>query len=396
MATLRLITCGFSCQFVETIPEDLLQTECSICLHILRDPHMVDCCGYRFCKACIEPLISAKRCPLCNCNFSTVVPDKLLLRTLNQKRVYCTHKEIGCKWIGELASLDKHINAVPDRAMRWEGCPYLAIECIYCRSVFLRYQQRDHELQCPQRPKTCVFCGVHSAPLAELPLHWEVCEHYPIKCTNGCDTTVKRKTMTKHLEKECLHTIIECDFSYAGCKMKLPRMNMSSHFDEAIREHVRLLSEFSLEQRRACQRAESIASRLKSEIDDIRKELTDKELELQSKEEEITECKASLAEKDHETLLIKKLCEWQGVDCLTANHVLVSNFSVGDTTEQMIKSLFGNHGRIRDIELYPWEGIAVVEYCDPASVDRLFLYKQHSSKGIKLRGAKLHCIRLVN
>ena len=44
---------GYACDFVDTIPKEL-QTECSICLHVLRDPHMVDCCGYRFCKSCIE------------------------------------------------------------------------------------------------------------------------------------------------------------------------------------------------------------------------------------------------------------------------------------------------------------------------------------------------------
>ena len=57
---------GYACEFMDTIPKEF-QTECSICLHVLRDPHMVDCCGYRFCKRCIEQVMSEfKSCPLCN------------------------------------------------------------------------------------------------------------------------------------------------------------------------------------------------------------------------------------------------------------------------------------------------------------------------------------------
>ena len=56
---------GYSYLFVEELTKDL-QAECSICLHTVREPHLVGCCGYRFCKTCIEPLLPAKRCPLCN------------------------------------------------------------------------------------------------------------------------------------------------------------------------------------------------------------------------------------------------------------------------------------------------------------------------------------------
>ena len=40
---------GFECQFVEEPPRSL-QSECPICLQILRDPYQTTCCGYAFCK----------------------------------------------------------------------------------------------------------------------------------------------------------------------------------------------------------------------------------------------------------------------------------------------------------------------------------------------------------
>ena len=42
---------GFDCQFVDAPKE--LQSECPVCLSILREPCQVTCCGKSFCRACI-------------------------------------------------------------------------------------------------------------------------------------------------------------------------------------------------------------------------------------------------------------------------------------------------------------------------------------------------------
>ena len=77
--------------FDEDIPKDL-QIECSICLHTVRDPHMVDCCtcGYRLCKTCINPLILNKRWPLCNCMSSTIIIIFLTSSSRSSMRNGCT------------------------------------------------------------------------------------------------------------------------------------------------------------------------------------------------------------------------------------------------------------------------------------------------------------------
>ena len=166
---------GYSCQFVETIPNEL-QTERSICLHTVRDPHMVDCCGYRFCKACIVPIyIDFGKCPLCNSVITSVIQDKLLQRTLNEKPVYCTHKDAGCDWTGKLAALDQHMNVMPDSEQRMEGCSVQSLKCSFCDDSFKRRDMLDHESTCPRRPITCVHCETFSAPRAELEDHWKEC-----------------------------------------------------------------------------------------------------------------------------------------------------------------------------------------------------------------------------
>ena len=57
---------GFECGFLEDPPK-WLQTECPICLHILRDPYQVTCCGKSFCRLCIDRVKGdLKPCPCCN------------------------------------------------------------------------------------------------------------------------------------------------------------------------------------------------------------------------------------------------------------------------------------------------------------------------------------------
>ena len=100
---------GYDCEFVNSPPE-ILQTECSICQQVLREPQQTDC-GHIFCKACIGRVKAVKKpCPECNAELSTF-PDRKLQRSLNQLEVRCTHQNIGCDWVGKLGELEKHLLA---------------------------------------------------------------------------------------------------------------------------------------------------------------------------------------------------------------------------------------------------------------------------------------------
>ncbi len=96
---------GFECEFLEPPPETL-QTECPVCLQIIREPHQVTCCGKNFCKACIECVQGS--CPTCKTEGFSNFPDighKLLLYGL---KVRCSHQKDGCEWTGELRHIDEH------------------------------------------------------------------------------------------------------------------------------------------------------------------------------------------------------------------------------------------------------------------------------------------------
>ena len=100
---------GYDCEFVER-PPSAFQMECPICHLILRKPYQIACCGTNFCHTCIQLLQADNSlCPTCrNDNFGIFL-NKSLDRSLKQLQVYCTYREDGCRWRGELGELDRHL-----------------------------------------------------------------------------------------------------------------------------------------------------------------------------------------------------------------------------------------------------------------------------------------------
>ena len=63
---------------------------CPICLFVLRDPMQVNCCGKKFCKSCVEPIVmGAKPCPACKCKAG----DYVLFQDKGLKREICCRSE---------------------------------------------------------------------------------------------------------------------------------------------------------------------------------------------------------------------------------------------------------------------------------------------------------------
>ena len=239
MADLQERFGGYDCEFVDAVPEEL-QTECSICLNILRDPHLVDCCGYRFCKDCIETHISENdNCPLCKQRYPNTMVDKQLGRILRQKVVRCSHKEEGCMWTGELYLLDDHLNP----AERLKGCEFQELKCSFCKSLFQRRQMESHELECPRRVVTCEYCQYFNCPQEELIKHWQDCGLYPIYCPNGCGSIMIRAILDTHIEIWCSLTTVDCEFAYVGCTVQKLRKDMGNHLKESMEDHLSMLKD---------------------------------------------------------------------------------------------------------------------------------------------------------
>ena len=249
---------GYDCDFVDGPPEDL-DWMCANCLLIVRQPYLVDCCSDHFCKACLDEILNEERkeskptpCPLCNQEL-TSMPDRDLERELNQKKVCCTHKKIGCEWVGELRELDSHLNDQAKLSMSvvvsndsvaghqptpsdtadplLDGCQFVEVNCRNCLTAVQRNLMKDHLGVCPNIPMTCKHCNF-TANLRELERHHRVCPKFFISCPNECGSKILQKNLAKHL-KVCGLRKLECEYKYTGCTQELPRKKMESHMKSA-------------------------------------------------------------------------------------------------------------------------------------------------------------------
>lgn len=204
---------GYSCSFVQQPKE--LQTECLICLCVLRDPYIVSCCGLKFCRVCINTIEATKGpCPHCQSRFFTSMADKQLKRQLDERKVYCSNEKKGCKWTGELKQLITHL-------------------------------------------------GDSNTSTA--------CQYEPVDC-NRCQVKVQRRDLTTHVQITCPHRDVACVYEYAGCKVKVRRTAMEAHFQKNVLEHARLAKEHSRRMTSDLDSALKTMKTLSNEINKIKRE----------------------------------------------------------------------------------------------------------------------------
>ena len=236
---------GFDCEFVKPPPSEYIQSECPVCLQIIREPHQVTCCGKKFCKACIEHIKAIKKpCPICNEEFSSFV-DKALKQSLYSLKVRCSYKKDGCEWTRELRQLDEHLNTDPQPEKQLDGCQFVEIDCIYnCGNHQQRRYIQIHQIKdCPKRPFGCEHCHDYKSTYDNVTNnHWPVCGSFPVPCPNQCGSTIQRQNIDSHVADECPLTTINCDFNHVGCAVKLPRQDMPEHLRENLLTHISLLA----------------------------------------------------------------------------------------------------------------------------------------------------------
>ena len=172
---------------------------CPICLLVLRDPVQVNCCGKRFCRACIKVItMEAKPCPACKAGEYDCFEDKGQKQAMLEVNVHCSNRKIGCGWTGELCQLDYHLNPDLENNM---GCQYAELKCIHCSKDCQRYHMRS----CPQQPYTCPYCKHYSSTYEDVSSrHLSECEEFPVQC-KVCSMKTPRENLQHH-NLECDRT----------------------------------------------------------------------------------------------------------------------------------------------------------------------------------------------
>ena len=270
---------GYDHEFVDKVPAKYI---CSICTKVLREARLAECCGQHFCDSCLatwlyqneERAMERVTCPHCYAKGVQSVLNEEKIREIKELHIYCIHRSEGCDWVGQLGSLEDHLQS--DR-----GCGYVTVTCslrAYKRPsgcmekvLFLvcRYSTKcgekverrhlaAHEEECRYREYTCEYCGhadtydaiagsgqfsVYSRVGISETNHYQECDRFPLECVNECgEMDIRRGNMTRHQET-CPLEPLDCPFEYAGCDDPIPRKDMDNHCLESVQDHLLLVAE---------------------------------------------------------------------------------------------------------------------------------------------------------
>jgi len=153
---------GFDNFFLEPVPDRLI---CTICTKVLKDPHLMACCGKKFCISCLQMWFShqqEEKCPHCRAtqeddNYAVLhILDKGLRSEIESRLVHCPNVDDGCEWKGELRDFSLHLSKCE---LCWVHCPRgcrrkNGVKTIVCR----RYMEEHLKYFCYLIQKSCKYC----------------------------------------------------------------------------------------------------------------------------------------------------------------------------------------------------------------------------------------------
>ena len=226
---------GYEYKFVNPVPDRCV---CNICHLPSRDAYMTgQCCeGQTICKSCLDQWQKAAgnmKCPVCreeNVGFSQ---NYHLKREIKSLHIYCTNKEKGCEWQGELNNINNHLG-------NSDGCQFEEEKCSNeCGKMIQRRYLTSHvKTECPRRKVNCQYChdtGEHQFIEGQ---HKEECPKLPLPCPNKCEVgSVPREDMEAH-KKECPLEMIQCEYYSVGCEVRMARKDQEKHDNANVKEHL--------------------------------------------------------------------------------------------------------------------------------------------------------------
>ena len=190
-----------------TFVEELLDIhhECLVCLQLLREPWIIECCGHHLCKPCIDKLTRSKSgCPHCRKLKFRYMRDRNLERILLGKQVYCKYKSKGCEWQGTLREADHHCSS--------------ELPCEWCESKLLCYELEGHNEAC--------FVANEITD----------CELQPF----GCPITFPRKNKKIHMQSNCYAHVKLLKQAYQDLSLEVVALQ---HQNDELREEKAVMTE---------------------------------------------------------------------------------------------------------------------------------------------------------
>ena len=234
---------GYDYDFEDKIHDRFI---CSICTKVMRDPHLLVCCGQKYCYSCLQRWLKTQRTPICpHCRakesgprpFQNIV-ERGMKSEIESFRILCSNHNKGCEWIGELRDLDGHLKSD-------EGCAYFEVACPNkcsagtkdCTKIQRMNLQVHLKYHCELRKVTCQYCN-QIIIAKNYPRHQLTCIMFPMECPNQCgEQGLVRRSVKTHREV-CKLEVIACSYAQSGCEEKVTRQDMNKHLLEYQGHHL--------------------------------------------------------------------------------------------------------------------------------------------------------------
>jgi hypothetical protein len=154
--------------------------------------------------------------------------------TLQDAEIQITKKNEGeaaefCDWTGNLKDAKRH----------HDQCPFARMDCphIGCNDVFFRKSLQEHIDNCLYRLVSCKLCNQRKK-FDLMVAHLLECPERPLPCPNGCldsngEVAIFSPRSILHHRKICAMEVIDCKFVGVGCQMKMSRIDIVLHENDA-------------------------------------------------------------------------------------------------------------------------------------------------------------------
>ena len=171
-------------------------------------------------------------CPVCRSEEFAIFFNKQADRAIRSLHIFCTNKEQGCEWQGEVNDISGHLG----------NCVFQVINCPNkCGKCLQRQLLTTHvEIKCPRRTISCQYCNDVGENQFIEGQHKEKCPKFPVQCPNECKIeSIHRDEVEEH-KKVCPLEMIQCDYHVVGCTVKMARKDMNTHKQEMMEKHLSL------------------------------------------------------------------------------------------------------------------------------------------------------------
>ncbi len=165
------------------------------------------------------------------------------VHNINALELICDNLEDGCKWVGELGSLNAHLNT----------CDYALLPCENnCTNnghavKFYRWYIQDHLANdCPRRQYQCSYCKEMGEHHNMTSTHLKICPVFIVPCPNDkCKASIPRFKLCAH-GSICQYERVPCKYAEVGCKENPQRIDHKEH-EENDQLHLRVTTAKVLE-----------------------------------------------------------------------------------------------------------------------------------------------------